>query len=68
MATLAEIRAKYPQYSDLTDSQLADGLHAKFYADMPRADFNARIGFAPALPVTVWLVLALHAAASRFEP
>lgn len=50
MATLAEIRAKYPQYSDLTDSQLADGLHAKFYADMPRADFNARIGFAPPAP------------------
>jgi hypothetical protein len=50
MATLAEIRAKYPQYSDLPDAALADALHKKFYADMPRADFDKRIGFEPSLP------------------
>lgn len=44
MATLAEIRAQYPQYSDMSDTALADALHKKFYSDMPRADFDARVG------------------------
>ena len=44
MATLAEIRAKYPQYADMPDAALADAMHKKFYSDMPRADFDAKIG------------------------
>src|SRR5687768_14833923 len=44
MATLAEIRQKYPQYSDMSDGALADALHKKFYSDMPRGDFDAKIG------------------------
>lgn len=44
MATLAEIRAKHPEYGDLTDQQLADGLYKKFYSDMPRAAFDAKVG------------------------
>jgi hypothetical protein len=47
MATLAEIRTKYPDYSDLSDMELADKLHGKFYADMPREEFNAKVGFTP---------------------
>lgn len=50
-ATIADIRKKYPQYSDLSDHQLADNLQSKFYADMPRADFDKKIGithFSPA--------------------
>jgi len=47
MATLAEIRAQHPEYDDLTDEQLADGLHKKFYSDMPFTDFAARVGFRP---------------------
>ena len=47
MATLAEVRAQYPQYADLSDAQLADGLYAKFYSDMPRAEFNAKVGIKP---------------------
>lgn len=52
MASIAEVRQKYPQYSDMSDRQLADALHAKFYADMPKADFDAKIGLktAPAAP------------------
>ena len=34
MATIAEIRAQYPQYADMPDVALADALHAKFYADI----------------------------------
>lgn len=45
MATLAEIRQQYPQYSDMSDGELADAMHKKFYADMPRADFDKKIGY-----------------------
>jgi hypothetical protein len=47
MASLAEIRAQYPQYDDLSDEQLADAMHRKFYSDMPREQFDAKIGLAP---------------------
>ena len=50
MTTIAEIRAQYPQYADMPDVALADALHAKFYADIPRADFNAKIGLTLAAP------------------
>lgn len=44
MATIAEIRQKFPQYEDLSDTELADKLHARFYSDMPRDEFNAKVG------------------------
>ena len=44
MPTIQEIRQKYPQYSDMSDDQLAGALHSKFYSDIPRDDFNKRIG------------------------
>jgi hypothetical protein len=47
MATIAEIRAQYPQYADMPDVALADALHKKFYSDIPRADFDVKIGLAP---------------------
>lgn len=47
MPTIAEVRAKYPQYDDMPDDALASALHSKFYADMPRADFDVKIGLAP---------------------
>lgn len=47
MATIAEIRQQYPQYQDMTDQQLGDALHKKFYSDMPRAEFDQKIGLAP---------------------
>lgn len=46
MTTLSEIRAKFPQYNDLSDSQLAEALHQKHYADIPRSDFDKKIGIA----------------------
>jgi len=50
MATLAEIRAQHPEYNDLSDAALADGIHKKFYSDMPRDQFDAKIGLMPAAP------------------
>jgi hypothetical protein len=43
----AEVREKYPQYSDLSDQQLADALHKKFYADLPFDAFSKKIGYSP---------------------
>lgn len=40
MADLASIRQAHPEYNDLSDQQLSDALYAKFYSDMPRADFD----------------------------
>ena len=50
MATIAEVRAKFPQYADMPDAVLADALHKKFYSDIPRADFDVKIGLMPAAP------------------
>lgn len=47
MPTIAEIRSQYPQYSDMSDGQLADALYSKFYSDMPKEAFQAKIGLAP---------------------
>ena len=44
MATIAEIRQQYPQYSDLTDTQLADAFRSKFYSDIPKEQFYATLG------------------------
>lgn len=45
--TIADVRAKFPQYDDMSDADLASALHQKFYADMPQADFNEKIGLKP---------------------
>lgn len=41
---IQEVRAKFPDYNDLSDQQLADALHQKFYADLPKDQFYAKIG------------------------
>jgi hypothetical protein len=47
MPTIAEIRQQYPQYKDMTDDDLAGAIHSKFYSDMPREEFNQKIGYHP---------------------
>lgn len=44
MKTLSDIRSEYPQYEDLSDKELADKLHARFYSDMDRAEFDSKVG------------------------
>lgn len=44
MPSLTDIRQSYPQYNDMPDAALADALYKKFYSDMPRAEFDAKIG------------------------
>ena len=48
MATkLEELRAKYPDYSDMSDEDFAKAFHKKFYSDIDFEDFAGRIGFQP---------------------
>lgn len=39
------VRKKFPQYNDLSDEQLAQGLHKKYYADMPFEQFSEKVGY-----------------------
>lgn len=48
MAGIADIRAKFPQYNDMDDQALADAVHQKFYADMPKQDFDSKLGLSAA--------------------
>src|SRR4051812_47321512 len=57
MAGLADFRQQHPEYNDMNDRSLADALHAKFYSDMPKTDFDAKMGLsqpppAPAQPAS----------------
>lgn len=42
--TIQEVRQKYPQYTDLSDKQLVDALHSKYYSDIPINDFYNQVG------------------------
>jgi hypothetical protein len=41
---LTDFRKQYPQYDDMSDRDLADALHGRFYADMPKNDFYQSVG------------------------
>lgn len=44
MADLQAFRQQYPEYDDMSDQALADALYRKFYSDMPRDQFDTKIG------------------------
>ena len=44
MATLAEFRTQNPAYNDMPDAALADALHSKYYADIPKPQFYKQLG------------------------
>lgn len=43
--TMADVRTKFPQYSNMSDDDLAAALHTKFYPDMPAEQFASKIGY-----------------------
>ncbi len=45
MLNIQEVRSKYPQYKDLSDKELLDSLHGKYYPDMPIEEFYSKTGF-----------------------
>jgi hypothetical protein len=50
MTTIADVRQKFPQYNDLSDQELADALHGKFYSDMSKEQFYKNIGLTSEQP------------------
>lgn len=44
MSLISDIRSQYPQYQDLSDKQIADGYHSKYYSDIPIDDFYKQVG------------------------
>lgn len=51
MATLAELRAQYPAYDKLSDVDLANAIHAKFYPEMPKSKVFEKLGLPVAGPI-----------------
>jgi hypothetical protein len=47
---LKAFRSQYPQYDSIPDQKLVDGLHNKFYSQLPKDEFYNRIGFATPAP------------------
>lgn len=41
---IREVRQKFPQYSNLSDVELADALHEKFYPGVPLPEFYEKVG------------------------
>lgn len=44
MGIIQDVRSKHPEYDDMSDDALADALHSKFYADMPKEQFREKVG------------------------
>lgn len=49
--TIQEVRQKYPQYEDLSDKQLVDSLHSKYYSDIPINEFYTQVGLTETKPI-----------------
>lgn len=51
--SMNEVRQKFPEYDDLSDTELLRGVHSKFYSDIPFEEFTANIQITtPAVEVT----------------
>lgn len=37
---IQEFRQKYPAYNDMSDQEISDSFHAKYYSDMDKAEFD----------------------------
>lgn len=57
MGTLADFRRQHPQYDDMSDTELAEALHKKYYSDLPKEQVFKQLAVepqaaaAPATPV-----------------
>ncbi len=40
---LAEFRVQYPEYNGLSDDEIAETVHKRFYSDMPREQFDKKV-------------------------
>lgn len=44
MTGLQDFRREHPEYDDMTDVDLANALHSKFYSDIPRNEYYKTLG------------------------
>ena len=44
MTALSDIRKRYPEYDEVSDKDLADALHSKYYSSIPIDDYYSQIG------------------------
>ncbi len=55
---LQDFREQYPQYSHLSDEELAEGIRQKYYTDMDPDQYREQIGLPPAIqpeePPSIW--------------
>ena len=49
-ASLAQIRQQHPEYNDMSDTELAQRLHDRYYSDMPFDEFSRRVGLQAQTP------------------
>lgn len=47
--TIQQIRQQYPQYKNKSDEELANAMHQKFYAHIPKEEFFNKIGYSPSV-------------------
>ena len=45
MPTILEIRKQYPQYDDISDKDLVETIHTKFYSDLPFGEVAKKVGY-----------------------
>ena len=44
MTALSDFRKRYPEYDEVSDKDLADALHSKYYSSIPIDDYYSQIG------------------------
>lgn len=50
---IQDFRKQYPQYDDMSDVELADAIHGKYYSDLPKDDVYSRLGIVSDSPMSV---------------
>ena len=49
---IQEFRQKYPEYNDMSDKDLADKFHGKYYSDIPKDEFYTKFGISAEKPTS----------------
>jgi hypothetical protein len=50
MSGIQQLREKYPEYNDLSDTEVAEGFRKKYYSDIPKEEYLIKMGIEQATP------------------
>ena len=67
MSGIQQLREKYPEYNDLSDEDLAEGFRKKYYSDIPKEDYQIKMGIEQVAP-TVATEPTVATVATTSEP